>query len=89
MPASLQTESGGKGVDQAGKLASGTTIAGRVGDFNHDGYIGGTLVAVGVMPLTSPIYPGQPFAMIRNFATDIPVDGAVVGSYKPAGRSGH
>jgi hypothetical protein len=89
VPGSLQTESGGKGVDQAGKLASGTTIAGRVGDFNHDGYIDGTLVAVGVMPLTSPIYPGQPFAMIRNFATDIPVDGAVVGSYKPAVRSGH
>nr|WP_294543310.1 hypothetical protein [uncultured Rhodopila sp.] len=83
VPPSLQTQSGGKGVDQAGKLASGTTIAGRVGDFNHDGYIDGTLVAVGVMPMTSPIYPGQPFAMVRNFATDIPVAGVVVGAYKP------
>ena len=92
VPPSLQTQSGGKGVDQAGKLASGTTIAGRVGDFNHDGYINGTLVAVGVMPMTSPIYPGQPFAMVRNFATDIPAAGVVVGAYKaeiePPARSG-
>jgi hypothetical protein len=81
VPPSLQTQNGDKGVDQAGKLPSGTTIAGRVGDFNRDGYIDGTLVAVGVMPLTSPIYPGQPFAMVRNFETDIPVGGLVVGAY--------
>jgi hypothetical protein len=80
VPPSLQTQNGGKGEDQAGKLPSGTTIAGRVGDFNRDGYIDGTLVAVGVMPLTSPIYPGQPFAMVRNFETDIPVGGVVVGA---------
>ena len=34
--------------------------------------------------MTSPIYPGQPFAMVRNFSTDIPVAGVVVGLYKPA-----
>ncbi len=79
VPYSLQTQAGGKGVDQAGPLLSGTTIAGRVGDFSHDGYIDGTLVAVGVLPLTSPIYPGQPFALIRNFETDIAIDGQVVG----------
>jgi hypothetical protein len=82
VPLSLQTQMGGKGVDQAGPLASGATIAGRVGDFKHDGFIDGTLVAVGVMPLTSPIYPGQPWAMVRNFETDMPIAGMTVGSYK-------
>ena len=61
-------------------LKTGETLSGRVGDFNGDGFIDGTLVAVGVMPLTSPVYPGQPFAMSRNFETDILIDGAVYGS---------
>jgi hypothetical protein len=82
VPYSLQTQQGGKGVDQAGPLASGTTLAGRVGDFMHDGFLSGTLVAAGVMPLASPIYPGQPIVMVRNFETDIAVDGMVFGGYK-------
>jgi hypothetical protein len=83
VPYSLQTQSGGVGVDHAGVIASGTTIAGRVGDYNHDGYIDGTMVAAGVIPMNSPIYPGQPYAMVRNFETDIAVDGKTFGSYKP------
>jgi hypothetical protein len=82
VPYSLQTQSGGKGVDQAGPIPSGATIAGRVGDFNHDGHLDGTLVAVGTMPLSSPIYPGQPWAMVRNFETDIAADGRVFGYYR-------
>ena len=29
-----------------------------------------------------PIYPGQPWVMVRNFETDISIDGTVFGSYK-------
>jgi len=81
VPEPLANPQGGQpGARQAGPIKTGETIAGRIGDFNNDGYIDGTLVATGVMPLTSPIYPGQPFAMARNFETDIPINGAVFGS---------
>lgn len=83
VPASLQTLKGEKnGVDQAGKFAAGTKLEGRIGDFNNDGWIDGTLVAVGHMPLDSPIYPGQPYAMHRNFETDIPIKGVLYGNVK-------
>ncbi|MCE2970776.1 MAG: hypothetical protein LW847_11265 [Burkholderiales bacterium] len=82
VPPSAQTQGGGQGVDRAGPIASGTTIAGRVGDFNGDGYIDGTLVAAGTMPPNSPIYPGQPWVMVRNFATDIAIDGRPFGAYR-------
>lgn len=71
----------------AGRLRSGETLSGRVGDFNGDGFIDGTLVAVGVMPLNSPVYPGQPWAMSRNFETDIPLAGAVLGSPQDMNRA--
>lgn len=73
-------QTGQSGARQAGPIKAGETISGRIGDFNNDGFIDGTLVATGVMPLTSPVYPGQPFAMARNFETDIPINGAVFGS---------
>lgn len=82
IPRSLQTMLGEKGVDQAGKYISGTTLEGRIGDFNRDGWIDGTLVAVGTMPLDSPIYPGQPYAMHRNFETNIPIQGTLYGNVK-------
>ena len=80
VPHSLQTVAGGQGIDQAGPIASGRTIAGRIGDFNGDGYIDGTIVAAGTMPMSSPVYPGQPYALTRNFETDIALDGSVMGS---------
>ena len=80
IPRSLQSQSGGRGVDRAGPLQSGETISGRIGDFNGDGYIDGTIVAVGVMPLDSPVFPGQPYALSRNFETDIALEGTVMGS---------
>ena len=82
VPKSLQTLQGKEGVDQAGKFPSGTTLEGRIGDFNNDGWIDGTLVAVGNMPLDSPIYPGQPYAMHRNFETNIPIKGILYGNVK-------
>jgi len=88
VPLSLQTQLGGKGVDQAGDYPSGTRLRGRIGDFNHDGWIDGTLVFVGVMPLDSPLAPGQPFVMVRNFETDIPIDGDWSGDVKALQAAG-
>jgi hypothetical protein len=75
------------GAQRAGLLRTGETISGRIGDFNGDGYIDGTLVAVGVMPLSSPIYPGQPWAMSRNFETNIPIQGILAGSAREVNRA--
>ncbi|MGB0659831.1 MAG: hypothetical protein ACPGNV_06585 [Mangrovicoccus sp.] len=80
VPYSLQTAQGGQGVDQAGPLKSGDSLAGRIGDFNGDGFIDGTLVAAQTMPLDSPIFPGQPFVLIRYFETDVAIDGTIMGS---------
>lgn len=87
IPAPLARPQGPAGARGAGPLRTGETIAGRVGDFNGDGYIDGTLVAVGVMPLSSPVYPGQPFAMSRNFETDIPIDGSLAGSAQAVNKA--
>lgn len=82
IPEPLADAKGAPRAKQAGLLKTGETISGRIGDFNNDGFIDGTLVAIGVMPLSSPVYPGQPFAMSRNFETDIPIEGAVYGAPK-------
>lgn len=87
VPVPLANAQGAAGAEQAGSLKSGETLSGRIGDFNGDGFIDGTLVAAGVMPLTSPVYPGQPFAMSRNFETDIPIEGAVFGSPQAANKA--
>ena len=87
IPSPQTTAQGVAGASQAGPLKTGETISGRVGDFNGDGYIDGTLVAVGVMPLSSPVYPGQPFAMSRNFETDIPIAGTLAGSAQAVNKA--
>lgn len=80
IPHGTTTDKGAFGLDQAGPLRSGATIAGRIGDFNHDGFVDGTLVGTGMMPASSPVYPGQPYVLSRNFETDVPIDGALFGS---------
>lgn len=82
VPHSLQTQMGGKGVDQAGRLVSGSKLTGRIGDFNADGRIDGTIIAAANLPLDSPIYPGQPYVIVRHFETDIPIDGSRYGDVK-------
>jgi len=82
VPYSLQTQMGEQGVDQAGILKSGTKITGRIGDFNGDGWIDGTLVGTGTFPLDSIVYPGQPYAMQRHFETNILIKGTVFGDPK-------
>ena len=71
---SIQTQQGiPGGYDQAGSLASGQYIAGRVGDFDQDGYVDGILVAAPNVPLESTMLPGSPVGNLRGFKTDIEI----------------
>ena len=74
-------------ADRAGKYAAGTALAGRIGDSNGDGWIDGTLVAAGVMPLDSPVRPGQAYVMLRNFETNIPIAGVLSGNIRALQRA--
>jgi hypothetical protein len=80
IPQGIPSSKGQVVLDRAGPLHAGATISGRIGDFNNDGYIDGTLVAAGVMPDSSPVYAGQPFVLTRNFETDVPIAGELSGS---------
>ncbi len=83
IPLSLQTRLDiPGGANRAGKYASGDVLEGRLGDADGDGWLDGTMVAVGNIPLESPVFPGQPYAMIRHFEMDIPVGGYVLGDVK-------
>lgn len=85
IPYSIQTQlklSGGK--DSAGNHLSGTWLEGRLGDFDEDGWLDGTLVSAGNIPLDSPVFPGQPYAMVRHFEMDIPYGGYVLGNVEEA-----
>lgn len=80
IPLSLQTQLNMPGgSDQAGRYKSGDWLQGRLGDADEDGLIDGTLVSVGNIPLESPVFPGQPYAMIRHFELDVPAAGYILG----------
>ena len=80
LPYSLQTQMGlPGGTDRAGSMASGTKIHGFIAKETEDGYLDGAIVVAGNMPLNSIFMPGAPYALIRKFRTDMPVDGQRVG----------
>lgn len=71
---SMQTQSGMPGgYDQAGSLISGQYLAGRVGDFDQNGYMDGIVVAAPQVPLESNMLPGSPVGNQRGFHTDVPL----------------
>lgn len=61
------------GYDQAGSLRSGQYLAGRVGDFNQDGFMDGIVVAAPRVPLESNMLPGSPVGNQRGFETDVKI----------------
>lgn len=74
VPPSLQTAGGmPEGYDKAGSLASGTELVGRVGDFDSDGFMDGTIVATANVPMQADMLPGAPVGNVRGFRTDIPI----------------
>ena len=75
VPLSLQSAAGKPGgYDKAGSLSSGTKLVGRVGDFDADGFMDGTIVATANVPMQADLLPGAPVANQRGFRTDIPID---------------
>lgn len=65
-----------------GKAQSGTTVSGKLGDVDGDGWIDGTLVAVGVVPKDAPLAAGETFVLYRHFQMDVPVVGVRSGNVK-------
>ncbi len=61
------------GYDQAGSLKSGQYIAGRLGDFDQNGFMDGIVVAAPRVPIESTMLPGSPVGNQRGFETDIPL----------------
>jgi hypothetical protein len=61
------------GYDQAGTLLSGTYIAGRLGDFDQDGFLDGVLIAAPTVPMEADMLPGAPVGNQRGFRTDLPI----------------
>lgn len=71
---SIQTQKGyPEGYDQAGSLKSGQYLAGRLGDFDGDGYLDGAVVAGPNVPLASNLLPGAPVGNHRGFKTDVQI----------------
>jgi len=75
VPLSLQSAAGKPGgYDKAGSFKSGSMLVGRVGDFDADGFLDGTIVATANVPMQADLLPGAPVANKRGFHTDIPID---------------
>jgi hypothetical protein len=75
---SLQSEASQPGgYDQAGSLAAGDYLAGRVGDFDEDGMLDGVLVAAPNVPMEADMLPGAPVGNRRGFRTDIPIQASL------------
>lgn len=74
IPKSLRTQMGlPGGHETAGSLPSGTVIVGRIGDFDHDGFMDGELVIGQNSPLNLVVARGDPIAQRRPWISDIPV----------------
>lgn len=92
VPLSLQTASGlPGGQDRAGSLPAGVPVVGRLGDYDRDGFIDGTIAGGANVPLGHMLSPGSPVVLERRFTSDIPVSAwdaafltiASVSSYAP------
>jgi hypothetical protein len=74
VPRALQSAAGAEGgQDRAGSLPSGVPKVGRLGDFDGDGYLDGTIAGTENVPLGHMFSPGAPVLLERHFTSDIPV----------------
>ena len=75
VPLSMQSAAGKPGgYDKAGSFKSGSLLVGRVGDFDADGFMDGTIVASANVPMQADLLPGAPVANKRGFKTDVAID---------------
>lgn len=74
VPLSVKTQLGLEGgKDFAGPYKSGRVFVGRVGDFDLDGYMDGSLMLAEVSALGLPVAEGDPVYFFRPFTSDIPI----------------
>lgn len=89
-PSSLQSKVGiPGGVDSAGSLPSGTPVLGRLGDFDFDGTLDGTIVGAANIPLDHIFYPGAAVVQTRNFKTNIPISSFDAATFGMLGLMGY
>jgi hypothetical protein len=75
VPLSLKTQQGiTGGVDRAGPFPAGYVLFGRIGDFDHDGFMDGELVLAANSPLDLIVARGNPIAQRRPWVSDIPIN---------------
>jgi hypothetical protein len=73
VPLSLRTQNNTfGGHDFAGPFPSGHVLIGRIGDFDHDGFLDGELVQAENAPLNLVLAQGDPLAQRRPWVSDIP-----------------
>src|SRR6185437_4156409 len=74
IPTSLRTQMNlPGGHDTAGSLPAGTVLIGRIGDFDHDGFLDGELVLGQNSPLNLVVARVDPIAQRRPWISDLPV----------------
>jgi hypothetical protein len=74
IPTSLRTQMKlPGGHNTAGSLPAGTVLIGRIGDFDHDGFLDGELVIGQNSPLNLVVARGDPIAQRRPWISDLPV----------------
>lgn len=62
-------------------------LRGRIGDFDGNGWVDGTVVAVGTLPEGAAAKAGTQYLLIRHFETDLPVAGVLSGNVKARARA--
>lgn len=62
-------------------------LRGRIGDFDGNGWVDGTVVAVGTLPEGAAAKAGTQYLLIRHFETDLPVAGVLSGNVKALART--
>lgn len=57
-------------------------LRGRLGDFDDNGWVDGTIIAIGTLPGGAGGSAAKQYLLIRHFETDLPVAGVLSGNVK-------
>lgn len=69
-------------------LAAGPgQLRGRVGDLDGNGWVDGTVIAIGTLPDGTVATAERQYLLIRHFETDLPVTGVLSGNIKGLARA--
>lgn len=62
-------------------------LRGRIGDFDGNGWVDGTVIAIGTLPGDTGTTTERQYLLIRHFETDLPVTGVLSGNVKGFARA--